>query len=93
MRDPHGKRHGEVTVVTPAGDSASVAASLFAYTAGATTNGGPRPSIPALNAELVGNLLSVLSGAGSPDAVEAQNIIMRRIALEGDVIGSRIPRC
>ena len=32
-----------------------------------------------------------LTNATSPDALEAQNIIMRRIALEGDVIGSRVP--
>ncbi|HEX2814781.1 MAG TPA: hypothetical protein VHN39_00190, partial [Phenylobacterium sp.] len=29
--------------------------------------------------------------ATTPDAIEAQNILMRRLALEGDVIGSRVP--
>jgi hypothetical protein len=87
---PPGGGTVNVTVVTPAGNSASVAASLFAYTADVTANGGTSVD-PGLNAELIGNLLSVLSAAASPDAVEAQNIIMRRIALEGDVTGAGIP--
>jgi IPT/TIG domain len=87
---PPGDGTVNVTVVTPAGNSASVAASLFAYTATVTTNGGTSVD-PGLNTELIGNLLSVLSAAASPDAVEAQNIIMRRIALEGDVTGAGIP--
>ena len=87
---PAGSGTVNVTVVTPAGNSASVAASLFAYTATVTTTGGTSVD-PVLNAELIGNLLSVLSAAASPDAVEAQNIIMRRIALEGDVTGAGIP--
>jgi hypothetical protein len=33
----------------------------------------------------------LLKSASSPDAIEAQNMILRRIALQGDVIGSRIP--
>ena len=86
---PPGGGTVNVTVVTPAGTSASVAASQFAYTANVTTNGASAD--PALDAELIGNLLSVLSAAASPDAVEAQNIIMRRIALEGDVTGAGIP--
>lgn len=88
---PPGSGTVNVTVVTPAGSSASVAASQFAYvTATATGNAAPFVD-PGLSAQLVGNLLNVLTSSTSPDAVEAQNIIMRRIALEGDVIGSRIP--
>jgi IPT/TIG domain len=89
---PAGTGTVNVTVTTPSGSSASVAASQFTYTVpAATANGSPPFVDPGLSAELVANLLNVLTSATSPDAVEAQNIIMRRIALEGDVIGSRIP--
>ncbi len=89
---PAGVGTVNVTVTTPSGSSASGAASQFAYTAPAVTSNGSPPFVdPGLSAELVSNLLNVLTSATSPDAVEAQNIIMRRIALEGDVIGSRIP--
>ncbi len=37
------------------------------------------------------SFLSLLQNAASPDALEAQNIILRRIALQGDVIPSRVP--
>jgi hypothetical protein len=46
---------------------------------------------PALSSQLVSSLVSLLQWASSPDAQEAQNIILRRIALQGDVVGSRIP--
>ncbi len=87
---PPGSGTVNVTVVTPAGSSASVAASQFAYAAAAAENGTSFVD-PALSAQLVSSLLGVLTSATSPDAVEAQNIIMRRIALDGDVIGTRIP--
>jgi hypothetical protein len=35
--------------------------------------------------------LNLIQTASSPDAVEAQNIILRRIALQGDVVASRVP--
>jgi hypothetical protein len=37
------------------------------------------------------SLLEMLKNATSPEALEAQNIILRRIALQGDVIPSRVP--
>jgi hypothetical protein len=81
-----------VTVTTPSGSSATGAASQFAYAVQAVAPNGGTPFVdPGLSAQLVSNLLSVLTSATSPDAVEAQDIIMRRIALEGDVIGSRVP--
>jgi hypothetical protein len=46
---------------------------------------------PALTGQLVQSLIGILTASASPDALEAQNIILRRIALEGDVIGSRVP--
>lgn len=36
-------------------------------------------------------LLEVLGTLNSPDTVEAKQILLRRLALEGDVIGSRVP--
>lgn len=44
-----------------------------------------------LSSQLVSSLVNLLQSASSPDALEAQNIILRRLAFEGDVIGSRIP--
>lgn len=35
--------------------------------------------------------LDLIRNASSPDALEAQNIILRRIALQGDVVTSRVP--
>jgi hypothetical protein len=46
---------------------------------------------PGLNAQLVQSLIGILQNAASPDALEAQNIILRRMALQGDVVGARIP--
>jgi hypothetical protein len=46
---------------------------------------------PGLTAQLVQSLISMVQAATSPDAMEAQNMILRRMALEGDVVGSRIP--
>jgi hypothetical protein len=46
---------------------------------------------PGLTAQLVQTLIGLVQNAASPDALEAQNIILRRMALEGDVVGSRIP--
>jgi len=36
-------------------------------------------------------MMSLIASATSGDALEAQNIILRRIALEGDVVPSRVP--
>jgi IPT/TIG domain-containing protein len=46
---------------------------------------------PGLTAQLVQSLMGLVQNAASPDALEAQNLILRRMALEGDVIGSRMP--
>lgn len=46
---------------------------------------------PGLSAQLVSSLVNIMQSASSPDALEAQNIILRRIALQGDVVGSRMP--
>jgi hypothetical protein len=54
------------------------------------TNGtGPVPG--GLQAQALQALLDVLKSSTSPEIVQAQAIMLRRLALEGDVIGSRIP--
>lgn len=35
--------------------------------------------------------MNLLNSSTSPDSLEAQNILLRRLALEGDVVGSRVP--
>lgn len=60
---------------------------------------GPLPNVtaqgyytdPALTGQLVNSIVDILKTASSPDAIEARNMILRRIALQGDVIGSRLP--
>jgi IPT/TIG domain len=88
---PAGSDSVNIGVTTPAGTSAISPASQFAYAAPVSTGSGSAFVDPGLTSQLVANLLTVLNNATSPDALEAQNIIMRRIALEGDVIGSRVP--
>jgi IPT/TIG domain len=88
---PPGTGAVNVGVTTPSGTSPIVSASQFSYSATTPSGNGGAFVDPGLTAELVSNLVGVLTNATSPDALEAQNIIMRRIALEGDVIGSRVP--
>lgn len=42
------------------------------------------------SSQLLAAVLNTLQAATSPDVLQAQSIILRRIALEGDVVGSRI---
>ncbi|HEX3886438.1 MAG TPA: IPT/TIG domain-containing protein [Phenylobacterium sp.] len=89
---PPGSSVANVTVVTPAGRSAINAAAQFSYSAPTATSAGTPYFIdPALTSTIVGSLVNVLTASTSPDAIEAQNILMRRLALEGDVVGSRVP--
>jgi hypothetical protein len=46
---------------------------------------------PGLTGQLVQSLIGIVQTATSPDALEAQSLILRRMALEGDVVGSRLP--
>lgn len=59
-------------------------------TTGTTDSGGYYVD-PGFNSAIASSFLNILQSSTSPDALEAQNIILRRIALEGDVIGSRVP--
>jgi IPT/TIG domain len=87
---PSGTGSVNVTVVTPGGISAAVPAAQFAYT-GTPPSPAPPPVDPALTAQAVGTLLSIIQASNSPDAAAAQSIILRRLALQGDVVGSRVP--
>ncbi|HEY2660461.1 MAG TPA: IPT/TIG domain-containing protein [Caulobacteraceae bacterium] len=90
---PAGAGTVNVTVITPAGRSAVNTAAQFAYASDSTTTpGSPAYFVdPALTSQIVGSLMNLVAAGTSPDAVEAQSILMRRLALEGDVVGSRVP--
>lgn len=75
-----------VTVTTGGGTSANTAGSQFAYAADAAPAWDP-----ALTNQFAMGLLNMLQTATSPDALEAQSIVLRRMALEGDVVPSRVP--
>lgn len=90
---PPGAGIANVTVVTAAGRSAINAAAQFTYAAPtATSSGTPYYIDPALTSTIVGSLVNLVSASTSPAAQEAQNILLRRLALEGDVVGSRAHR-
>lgn len=43
------------------------------------------------DAKVAGSFLDLIANATSGDALEAQSVILRRIALQGDVVPSRVP--
>jgi hypothetical protein len=88
---PPGSGTVNVTVIGPGGQSAVSPAAQFAYTAVAGTTAGPYYADPALTSQVVGSLVSALQSSSSPAAQQAQAILMRRLALQGDVVGSRVP--
>jgi hypothetical protein len=45
----------------------------------------------ALESQALGALVDMLKSATTPDALQAQTILLRRLALQGDVTGSRVP--
>lgn len=49
------------------------------------------PSSGSLEAQALQALLEVIKTVSSPDIAQAQAIMLRRLALEGDVVSSRIP--
>jgi hypothetical protein len=49
------------------------------------------PAPGSLEERAISTLLDVVRNAASPDAAQAQVLMLRRLALEGDVVGSRIP--
>ncbi|QUD88313.1 IPT/TIG domain-containing protein [Phenylobacterium montanum] len=89
---PAGSGTVNVTVVSPGGRSAINASAQFAFTSEASSTAAPTYFVdPALTSQIVGSLVNLVAAGASPDAVQAQSILMRRLALEGDVIGSRVP--
>jgi hypothetical protein len=87
---PAGSGNVNVTVVAPSGVSTAGPAAQFGYVgagSGATT-----PAVdPAITSQIVGALISMIQANNSPDATAAQAILLRRLALSGDVVGSRVP--
>jgi hypothetical protein len=81
-----------ITVLTPTGRSAVAVGATFSFVAAPAAPGStPYYIDPALTSQIVGSLVSLVDNSNSPAALEAQNILMRRLALEGDVVGSRVP--
>lgn len=88
---PAGTGSVNVTVITPAGRSAVDAAIQFGYSGGTASGSTSYYVDPALTSQIVASLINLVQASNSPDAVAAQSILMRRLALEGDVVGSRLP--
>lgn len=88
---PPGTGIANLSVITPAGSSAIVPASQFTYDS-AGSGSGSQTGIPDQIVSMLGSsLVNAINSVISPDMLEAQNIILRRIALESDVANSRIP--
>lgn len=98
---PAGNGTVDVLVVTPSATSVVTPADRFRYTVpgggvstgtGTTTTtgvqtGGP----PDANSEILSALADILRTGTDPEVLEAQRILLRRIALGGDIVQSRIP--
>jgi hypothetical protein len=76
---------GEGTVEGPAGGSSGASGN-----GSGSSSGEPFPG-EAFAGGFADSFLTLIQNATSGDALEAQNIILRRIALEGDVVPSRVP--
>jgi hypothetical protein len=79
-----------VTVVTPSGISTVVPAAQFGYV-GTVPSTTTSMLDPAITSQIVGALIAMIQANNSPDAAAAQSILLRRLALSGDVVGSRVP--
>jgi hypothetical protein len=51
----------------------------------------PAPAPSPFEERALEALLDIVKNGGSPDAAQAQAIMLRRLALEGDIVSSRIP--
>ena len=56
-----------------------------------TTTPSPTAGVDAVAGQVLGALADVLRASLTPEAIEAQQILLRRMALEGDVFPSRVP--
>jgi hypothetical protein len=99
---PAGTGVVDVLVATIAGTSAVSAADKFRYTApggGVATGVGGTSSAfaatvggaPGADDNILNALADILRTGTDPQVLEAQRILLRRIALEGNIIDSRIP--
>ncbi len=88
---PPGTGNVNITVIAPGGVSTIVPAAQFGYVGTLPSATPAAPIDPTLTAQAVGTLLSVIQSSNSPDAAAAQSILLRRLALQGDVVSSRIP--
>src|SRR5579885_2184478 len=84
---------GTSTGSTGSGSTGSTGSTGNGSTGSGSTNGSGSGYYvdPGFNSAIAGSFLNILQNATSPDALNAQSIILRRIALEGDVVGSRVP--
>ncbi len=87
---PPGTGNVNVTVVTPGGISTAAPAAQFGYV-GAAPATTTSTLDPAITSQIVGALIAMIQANNSPDAAAAQSILLRRLALSGDVVGSRVP--
>jgi hypothetical protein len=87
---PPGTGNVNVTVVTPSGISTVVPAAQFGYV-GTVPSTTTSMLDPAITSQIVGALIAMIQANNSPDAAAAQSILLRRLALSGDVVGSRVP--
>jgi photosystem II stability/assembly factor-like uncharacterized protein len=100
---PAGSGTVDVLVATPGGTSPPSAAAKFRYTApgggistGGTGTGGGVGTGSGANAatgenQVLSALAEILHTGTDPEVLEAQRILLRRIALEGNIIDSRVP--
>jgi len=99
---PAGTGMVDVMVATVAGTSPVTPADKFRYTAPgggiATGVGGTVTSVgtsaggaPSADDNILNALADILRTGTDPEVLEAQRILLRRIALEGNIIDSRIP--
>jgi hypothetical protein len=99
---PTGSGTVDVLVATPTGTSPVSAAAKFRFTTpggGVTTGGtgggtgtGTTAAGTGTGDDLVLSALAdILRSGTDPDVLEAQRILLRRIALEGNIVDSRIP--
>jgi hypothetical protein len=97
---PAGSGTVDVLVATPAGTSPVSAAARFRYTTvgGGLTTGDTGTGTGTGGAaggtgenQVLSALADILRTGTDPDVLEAQRILLRRIALEGNVIDSRVP--
>ena len=100
---PAGTGVVDVMVATISGTSAVTAADKFRYTApgggiatgvgGGTvgSTGAGAGGAPGANDSILNALADILRTGTDPEVLEAQRILLRRIALEGNIVDSRVP--